>query len=129
MTQADLTKGFPELYKLLISKKIKSLDFGWRIFQIRFVENLTLHETGEKCFGITDFDQCEILLEPNVSEDLARETLLHEITHVCLETFGCGNYKMIMIDNEDLTTRVSRSFLQFINLNPDLAALVFGIST
>ena len=65
-------------------------------------------------------------------EETTRETLLHEITHILLDITGLGGpsdsekEKEIQVSNEDLTTRISRGFLLFKNLNPELAEIIFN---
>lgn len=116
----------PSIYKRLLDSEINTVDSGWKVFQFSLQKNL--HDGGDKCHGVTDFDSGLILLDVDVSDDLAYETLIHEITHVILETVGCGdNYgeqKDLIISNEKLTTLVSRGFMQFMMLNPGLFELL-----
>jgi len=116
----------PVIYKKLVDEDLTTLDAGWKVFQFSFQKNL--YEGTDKCHGITDFDGGLIMLDVDVSDDLAYETLIHEITHVILETVGCGdNYgeqKDLVISNEKLTTLTSRGLMQFMMLNPALFELL-----
>ena len=56
--------------------------------------------------------------------ETARDTLLHEITHIALEICGLGGEEVTGIvkeyTNEEITTRLSRSLLLLMNLNKEL---------
>ena len=95
-----------------------SFNSGWRIFTIKTAKDLT--EDGEKCWGRTDFDRAIISLESFMKQETYRETLLHEVTHVVLETVGFGSDENITGTNENLTVQVSRGLLQAFNLNKEL---------
>ena len=116
----------PAIYRKLLDEEIVSLDAGWRVFQINLAKHL--YEGLDKCHGVTDFDAATITLDMDVSDDLAYETLVHEVTHVILETVGCGdNYgeqKDLVITNEKLTTLTSRGLIMFMTLNPKLFQLL-----
>ena len=56
--------------------------------------------------------------------ELLRETLIHEIMHIMLETVGYGDYDdseaSIAHNNERMTILVSRSLMQAMSLNTEL---------
>lgn len=110
----------------LKEKGITSFNAGWRTFTISFEPDLTEEEV--KCWGKTDFDQAIIHLDDSMYGELLRETLLHEITHILLETVGYGDYDDGDHDrshnNERLTILVSRAFLQAMNLNNELFSIL-----
>lgn len=116
----------PAIHRKLLEQEIVSVDAGWRVFQINLAKHL--YEGLDKCHGVTDFDGATITLDMDVSDDLAYETLVHELTHVILETVGCGdNYgeqKDLVITNEKLTTLTSRGLIMFMTLNPKLFQLL-----
>lgn len=116
----------PSIHKRLLDNEIISIDAGWRVFQINLAKHL--YEGLDKCNGVTDFDAAAITLDVDVSDDLAFETLIHEITHVILETVGCGDdygeQKDLIISNEKLTTLTSRGLIMFMTLNPKLFQLL-----
>ena len=113
-------------------KRVDGLVFnaGFRKFSIEAKENLV--EAGNECWGSTDFDQCTIYLRANADRDTARETLIHEITHVILTTVGLGGYDREEMgeefpdgyigptNNEHLTLCVSRGLMCAFNLNKEL---------
>jgi hypothetical protein len=79
---------------------------GWRTFKFSFDKDL--QEENEKCWGKTDFDQGIIHLEDTMDGDILRETILHEITHILLETVGYGDY-----DDTDETTSLNNEPILF----------------
>lgn len=113
-------------------KRVETLDFdaGWRKFDIVIKPNLS--EDGNECWGTTDFDQCTIYLRETDDYSTSRETLIHEITHVILETIGYGGYNqsemggeyldgyLAPTNNEHLTLCVSRGFMSAFNSNKEL---------
>jgi len=115
MTALDIRGHMKEL-------SINFFHGGWRSFKFSFDKDL--YEEDVKCWGKTDFDQGIIHLEDSMKGDLLRETILHEITHILLETVGYGDYddidEAVPLHNERLTVLVSRAFLQAMNLNQEL---------
>lgn len=117
-------------------KKVDGLyfDAGFRKFNIEVKENLL--DGGTECWGSTDFDQCTIYLRANADRDTAKETLIHEITHVILTTVGLGGYDKGEMgeefpdgyigptNNEHLTLCVSRGFMCAFNLNKELFEII-----
>ena len=117
-------------------KKVDGLyfDAGWRKFDI-VVKN-PLYEGGSECWGSTDFDLCTIYLRAEADHETARETLIHEITHVILAVSGCGGYDsdemggeftdgyIAPTNNEHLTLCVSRGFMCAFNLNKELFSIL-----
>ena len=105
-------------------------DAGWRKFDI--VVKADLYEGGSECWGFTDFDQCTIYIRETNNFDIARETLIHEITHVILTTVGFGGYDhdemggeftdgyIAPTNNEHLTLCISRGFMSAFNYNKEL---------
>ena len=116
-------------------KKVETLNFnaGWRKFKILVKDHL--FDDGTECWGSTDFDLCTIYLRATDNFSVVRETLIHEITHIILETVGYGGYDqsemggehldgyIASTNNEHLTLCVSRGFMAAFNSNKEL----FGI--
>ena len=134
MTQRRVTIRNSSIIQQIKKAGITYVDAGWRKFSIVFLEVLE-DTTGEDLYGSVNFDKGTLNL--NVSllkgrEETTRETLLHEITHILLDITGLGGpsdsekEKDIQVSNEDLTTRISRGFLLFKNLNPELAEIIFN---
>ena len=111
-----------------------SFDAGYRKFKIIVKDNIV--ETGCECWGVTDFDECTISLRSTPDSETARETLLHEITHILLEMCGFGGHEKGELgdkypdgyipnaSNEFLTLGVSRGFMLAFNLNKDLFEII-----
>ena len=132
MTQKRISIRNSGIISQIKKAGITCVDAGWRKFRIVFLEVLE-DTTGEDLYGSVNFDKGTLNL--NISllkgrEETTRETLLHEITHILLDITGLGGNsdleKDIQINNEDLTTRISRGFLLFKNLNPELSEILFG---
>lgn len=112
------------MYKLA-QAELNKVDAGWREFELQAAENII--EDGHSCHGLTDFNKAFIRLDITMDHDTALETIIHELTHVVLETVGLGGGdedKEISIKNEDATTLISRGFLQMMRLNPDLFDII-----
>ena len=117
-------------------KKVEGLyfDAGFRRFDIVVKENVV--EGGTECWGSTDFDQGTIYLRSPASRETARETLIHEITHVILAIIGLGGYDKEEMggehadgyigptNNEHLALCLSRGFMAAFNLNRDLFEII-----
>jgi len=113
-----------------------SFDAGYQTFKIIVKDNLSSEE--DPCWGTTDFDLCIIHLDSAASESTAKESLVHEITHVLLEIVGFGGYDSSEMgnafqdgfirdtNNELLTTSVSRAFLLALRLNPEIFRILIG---
>jgi len=108
--------------EVIQKKNLVKVNAGYRSFRLDIKRGLK--EEGHKCFGVTDFDKGTITLEREMDPETARETLLHELTHIALELCGLGGEETTDIvkehTNEDITTRVSRSLLLLMNLNKEL---------
>ena len=111
-------------------ENIETIEGGFRSFKIE--TKRVLKEEGQRCLGITDFDKGIISLDKDIDPQNARETLLHEMTHVALELCGLGGDETTDIvrerTNEELTTLVSRGYLLLMNLNPRLFELIVNDS-
>ena len=100
------------------------VDAGWATFTIKVVAGLK--EGDQECWGVCDFDAYEIRLEKKLTVNaIAKETLLHEICHMLLETFGLGipegdSSELLLATNEKLTITMSRAIIMFARLNPEL---------
>ena len=113
-------------------KKVDGLyfDAGWRKFDI--IVKDPLYDGGSEYWGATDFDQCTIYIRETNDFDIAKETLIHEITHVILATVGFGGYDhdemggeftdgyIAPTNNEQLTLCLSRGLMSAFNSNKEL---------
>jgi Zn-dependent peptidase ImmA (M78 family) len=107
-------------------EKLEVIDAGFRTFRVDIKR--VLKEEGQRCFGLTDFDNGVVSLDKDMNPQLARETLLHELTHIVLELCGLGGEETTGVvretQNEELTTLISRSMLLLMNLNPALFKMI-----
>jgi len=118
-----------------LTKKIKllenlpeALNVGWTSF--KFVVKANLLKGPQKCYGITDFNLKTITIEKTLSNEVAQATIIHEVCHAFMETFGLGGdheseEDKLSTSNEYLTEAACRCFLMFKNLNPELWKLLF----
>jgi Zn-dependent peptidase ImmA (M78 family) len=117
-----MTEKKDTFLEIIQKKNLAKINAGYRSFRLDIKRGLK--EEGDKCFGVTDFDKGTITLERDMDSETARETLLHELTHIALELCGLGGEETTDIvkehTNEDITTRVSRSLLLLMNLNKDI---------
>ena len=114
------------IYTILAEKPhLCQVNVGWATFDIKIVERL--RSGKHNCWGLCDFDTYDIFLEKKMKDGPARETLLHEICHSLLEFCGMGEKEeaekeqKICASNETLTITMSRAFMLFVRLNPQLA--------
>ena len=104
---------------------ITNINAGYRTYEL-VVKKIIIDE-GSKCWGLTDFHVGEIALIKAQTHETARETLIHELTHLALELTGLGaddDDCVKVHTNEELTTQVSRGFLLLMNLNPKLFSIL-----
>jgi Zn-dependent peptidase ImmA (M78 family) len=121
----------------MTSKKLHILDrlaeegitevlVGYRSYKLNIKRGL--REANEKCYGTADFDKGIISLEKDMDHETARETLVHELTHVVLELCGLGGHEetgmVSAYTNEEMTTLISRGWLMLINLNPKMFEII-----
>jgi len=103
---------------------LQEVDCGWMKFAIEIVPSLKSDE--DKCWGCVDFESFTLRLEKKMKDAPARETLLHEICHIFIDTCGLGNStegspEKFEVSNEQLTVIMTRCLLMFSRLNPELA--------
>ena len=112
----------------LVDKLPKEFDVGWAKFEFKLQKNL--QSGGSKCYGVTDFNEFTIILEDSMSDKVAHHTIIHEVTHVLIETFGLGGdhdkeEDVVVSANEVITEATCKCFLMFRNLNPELWNTLF----
>lgn len=106
----------------IIKSKIDYFDAGWRKFKFNFIDKVIDREDKETVLiGYTDFDDCEIDIDKTRKEELIRETILHEITHIMLANIGLGkDFKKAPFDEEHTVTLISRELIRSFNSNKKL---------
>lgn len=131
MQKPRLKKGTSELsrshiYRQLVDAGVKYVDLGWRKFTIHLTDDLK-DPAGREADGLTDFSDYKIVLNSNLPDLRARETLLHEIMHCLFDTFDLDerNEASVTVKNESLTAMTTRGFLLIKNLNPRLWSLLY----
>lgn len=110
----------------LREEAIDEISVGYRTYKLNIKRGLKLQE--DKCYGLVDFDIGILYLEKDMDHQTARETLVHELTHIALELGGLGGEEDTNLvgpyTNEHITTVLSRGWLSLINLNPRLFAII-----
>ncbi len=112
----------------LLDKLPKGFNVGWAEFEFKLKKNLYSDES--KCYGVTDFNEMTITLEDSMPDKIAHPTIIHEVCHALMETFGLGgdhekDEDVVISQNEFITEASCRCFLMFKNLNPELWQLLF----
>ena len=110
----------------LQSRGIDSINAGYRTYALEVKK--AINEKGDSCWGICDFHKGYIHIIRGQDHESARETLVHEMTHLVLEMVGLGaiddDDNVRVKTNEEITTLVSRGWLLLMNLNPELFELI-----
>ena len=102
----------------------KYLNTG--ISEYRIYTKDDLEVDGEPVWGYTDTAKHEIVISSNISEDQYRQTLLHEIMHVALETIGLSDGIMpSRMSNEFLVHSISNQMWLLRSLNVELFEDIF----
>ena len=112
------------IYNLLLDYPF--VYMGWDKFSFEMHSNLKEH--GDKVDGVTKFDTKQILLEMNLDDGDARETILHEILHCILEGMGLDERNFdgetMRVTNEFLVVGLSKQIKAVAKLNPGLFKLI-----
>jgi hypothetical protein len=113
----------------LLSNLPTHVNVGWAKFSFSLKKNLK-DTDGTKCYGTTDFNENAITLEETMTDNVAHPTIIHEVCHALLETFGLGgdhdkDEDVLTTSNEFITESCCRSMLMFKHLNPELWKLLF----
>ena len=119
----SLVKDKKHIYRLIERAGIKAVNMGHKNFVLYLSTNL--HRDATKCDGVTDLDDGKIFLEATLDDIRARETLIHEIMHCILHVCGLDHEGDMIIKNEPLTERLTTGLILFMNLNPELAELLY----
>jgi len=113
------------LFSKLEEEGVNEILVGYRTYKLTIKRGLKLHD--DKCFGMVDFDIGVLYLEKDMDYETARETLIHELTHIALELGGLGgdeNHQVGPYTNEHITTVLARNWLSLMNLNPKLFSII-----
>ena len=118
------------IYNRLVKNKLLSVESGWGKFVIELHSNLK--EDNENVDGVTDFDKKTIKLEMQLSDMTARETIIHEIMHIILESVGLDekyHNDNLSVTNEYLANTISKQLLIISNMNPKLFETLYATTT
>lgn len=119
-------KKSPTIIDRLQEEGITEIDAGYRKYKL--ILTTAISYNGSACWGLTDFEKGTISLHKNMEHDLAKEILLHEMTHVILELGGLGGNEEDGIvsghTNEHITIQVSRGFMLLMRLNKQLFDII-----
>jgi len=114
------------IYNLLLD--YPKINLGWDKFTFELHSNLK--ENGDKVDGVTKFDTKQILLEMNLEDSDAKETVLHEILHCILEGMGLDERNFdgetMRVTNEFLVVGLSKQIKMVAKLNPGLFKLILN---
>ena len=98
------------------------LDLGHKKFEI-----VQQSLKKESLYGCVEFSKSKITIDPNMSPEDYRSTLLHEICHVGLDLFGLGDDdEMPSFGNEYITAVTSNMMVLLAGLNPELFSFIFS---
>jgi hypothetical protein len=117
------------LYAKLSEAGITSVDVGNKVFSIGLASNL---KHNDDCVdGVTLFDKSTILLDTDLGDWDARETLIHEVLHCLLDNAGLDEShfhgESIITTNEQLVSVVAKQLLLLYRLNPKLLATLYPL--
>lgn len=70
-------------------KTVKINGLKWKIFFVASESpKLTDEDNKRNILGITYFRECEIYIDKNLSKPLRRQTVIHELVHALLFSYG-----------------------------------------
>jgi len=95
--------------------KFKSGYFDWKVRFLPYMDEIGNH-------GDTDFDKKEIRIDSTMISANKKETLLHEILHVCLEDSGHMDEAL----EEKVIRIISPRLIHILAENADLRDYILG---
>ena len=125
--EMPLVKDSGHIYNTISEEGFGILDFGWARFEFELHAGLKYQDHDVD--GLTLFDECKIKLEMSLSDSEARETIMHEIFHVMLESVGLDERlydgEFVKTTNEQLANTLGKQMRQFDRLNPGFLAILY----
>lgn len=95
---------------------------------IRFrVEVSDIKDIGSDSYGVTIKEKQKIIIASDLGDDVAIETLFHEILHAVLFVSG-ADYNMSDDEEESLISSISPYIVQILKSNKKLLKLIGGIT-
>ena len=126
-TDFPMNEDPDHVYNVLIEQGIHRVDVGYASYEFELHANL--RHGDQDVDGVTLFDQRKIMLDMSLSDETARETILHEVIHCLLEGLGMDerhfDQEHIKVTNEQLTTSLSLQLITLNRLNPKLISVLF----
>ena len=108
-----MSKKKSEIEEVVGARSIKQLRIGARLYEIQW------RDTGPDNYGLFYKSASVIAVDPEVSEQQRRDTLLHEIIHGVLYHAGHSSGH-----DELLVSGIASGLCQVFRDNPELAAVL-----
>lgn len=103
--------------KLISKNDIKEIFISPYKYKVVYEEHLKIDSNKSKnyeLFGLIDFDNEIIYIDPRITDTMIKTTLVHEIIHGILFRAGFLNH------DEHYVDAIAKGFIDLINCNPDL---------
>ena len=95
----------------------KTIKIGWRIYEVKFINEEIRDKNGGLLDGQIDFNNHIIYIDNNIIyEDERIVTFLHEVVHGIFHSYCNSKWN----DDEDLVECVAEGLFQLIRDNPKL---------
>lgn len=96
---------------------------GGKIYKIRYVKPDSLkHEDGTTCIGLTDHQKQIIKIEDQQTSDNEADTLIHEVMHQILNSYGIT----LPEDVEEMTAdSLGKGIFAHVRENPEFWRFIF----
>lgn len=63
-------------------------NIQWKVYYVSSNSHFLIDRTGTKCIATTDVKRKNIFIECNLSGEILKKALLHEITHAAMDSYG-----------------------------------------
>lgn len=97
------------------------ISMGTRKFKLLFIEKL-MNSDNQRLRGEIDLQAGTLSIDPELAEDQAAITMLHEVCHAIEDMFDLDNN----CDEEQRVTRYAQGFAVFLTNNPEIQKLFSG---
>lgn len=93
--------------------EIKINNNTYKIFEVEANDEELKMEDGEYHTGVTDFHKKEIYIANNLNQDCKRYTLIHELTHALIDSYG---FMQVDWNDEIVADFVGNYFVNICNI-------------
>ena len=104
------------------------INAGWAVFDI-IIDHPVMDDEDHKCFAHVDFETHELTIDGTLSDECARQSVLHEVWHILWEGIGYGDLAItedtVKLNNEHLTESATKGMILFWRLNQKLWHLLW----